>query len=114
MPELPEVETTTRGLKKTITGLIIKDVWTDLATKDKRQRENVANKKYFKTFRKQIKNKKILSVERRAKNILINLKGGKTILVHLKMTGHLLYGAYRKLKVKSQKSKAIEKWVPAE
>ena len=43
MPELPEVETTVRGLRKTILGLTIKDVWTDLATKDKRQRDAVAN-----------------------------------------------------------------------
>lgn len=95
MPELPEVETTTRGLRKTISGLTIVDVWTDLATKDKRQSGAVANPKYFKIFRKEILNKKILSVERRAKNILINISGGKTILVHLKMTGHLLYGKYK-------------------
>src|SRR3990167_5274679 len=50
MPELPEVETTVRGLKKTILGLIIKDVWTDLATKDSRQHDTVANPKYFKLF----------------------------------------------------------------
>jgi formamidopyrimidine-DNA glycosylase len=91
MPELPEVETTVRGLKKTTIGLKIKDVWTDLRTKDKRQHDTVANPKYFKVFKKEIKNKKILSVERQAKNILINISGGKTILVHMKMTGHLLF-----------------------
>jgi formamidopyrimidine-DNA glycosylase len=91
MPELPEVETTKRGLKKTIIGLIIKDVWTDLNTKDKRKADTVANPKYFKFFKKEIKNKKVLSIERQAKNILINLSQGKTILIHMKMTGHLLY-----------------------
>jgi len=91
MPELPEVETTVRGLRKTISGLTIKNVWTDLSTKDKRQKESVANPKFFPMFRKNILNKKVLSVERRAKNILINISGGKTILVHLKMTGHLLF-----------------------
>ena len=96
MPELPEVETTMRGLRKTVKGLVIKDVWTDLNTKDKRQSGNVANPRYFKIFKKEILNKKILSVERRAKNILVNLSGGKTILVHMKMTGHLLYGNYKK------------------
>lgn len=95
MPELPEVETTTRGLRRAVTGLMIKDVWTDLNTKDKRQKDNVANIKYFKIFRKEILDKKILSVERRAKNILINLNNTKTILVHMKMTGHLLYGKYK-------------------
>ena len=91
MPELPEVETTVRGLRKTILGLIIKDVWTDLATRDRRQHDAVANPKYFASFKKEILNKKIKSAERQAKNILINLSGGKTILIHMKMTGHLLY-----------------------
>lgn len=93
MPELPEVETTTRGLKRTILGLTIKDAWTDLATKDKRQHDAIANPKYFLSFKKEILNKKIKSVERQAKNILINLSGDKTILIHMKMTGHLLYNS---------------------
>ena len=95
MPELPEVETTTRGLKKEIIGLKIKDVWTDLNTKDKRKFDTISNPKYFLTFQNDVKNKKIISVERRAKNILINLSHNKTILIHLKMTGHLLYGKYK-------------------
>ncbi|MFA5095505.1 MAG: DNA-formamidopyrimidine glycosylase [Candidatus Paceibacterota bacterium] len=98
MPELPEVETTVRGLKKTIIGLIIKDVWTDLNTKDKRKTDTVANSKYFKSFKKEIKNKKVLSVERQAKNILINLSDGKTILIHMKLTGYLFYGKDLKIK----------------
>ena len=90
MPELPEVETTVRGLQKEILGLTILDVWTDLATKDKRKGDTVANPSYFTFFKKEVKNKKILSIERRAKNILINLSENKTILIHLKMTGKLL------------------------
>lgn len=90
MPELPEVETTVRGLKKEVVGLKILDVWTDLNTKDIRKSDTVANPVFFKKFQKEVKNKKILSVERRAKNILINIEGGKTILVHMKMTGRLL------------------------
>ncbi len=95
MPELPEVETTVRGLQETIAGFRIKDVWTDLKTKDKRKKDTVADPKYFKLFRKEIMGKKILSAERRAKNVLINLSANKTILVHMKMTGHLLYGKYK-------------------
>ena len=98
MPELPEVETTKRGLEKTVLGLAIKDVWTDLSTKDKRKRDTVANPNYFKVFKKEILNKKVISVERRAKNILINLSGGKTILIHMKMTGYLYYGKDPKIK----------------
>jgi formamidopyrimidine-DNA glycosylase len=106
MPELPEVETTTRGLQKRIIGLTIKDVWTDLQTKDKRQLDTVANPKYFSEFRKKVIGQKIILVARRGKNILINLKDGNTILVHMKMTGHLLYGKYQKTaKVKPWKFK---------
>lgn len=98
MPELPEVETTVRGLRKTAVGLTIKDIWTDLSTKDKRKKGTIADPKYFPIFKKQVLNKKIISAERRAKNILINLTGGKTILVHLKMTGYLCYGDNPKIK----------------
>ncbi len=95
MPELPEVETTTRGLKKEILNLRFLDVWTDLNTKDIRKIDTISNIKYFPIFREKIIGKKIISIERRAKNILINLSGNKTILIHLKMTGHLLYGKYK-------------------
>lgn len=114
MPELPEVETTKRGLQKTILSLIIKDIWTDLSTKDKRQKNAIANPKFFKTFRKEVLNKKVLSAERRGKNILINLSDGpakdgvkKTILIHMKMTGHLLYGKFKF-------EKNTNKWIAAE
>lgn len=98
MPELPEVETTVRGLKKTILGLTIKNVWTDLSTKDKRKKNTLANPRYFPIFKKEVVNKKIISVKRRAKNILINITGEKTILIHLKMTGYLYFGENPKIK----------------
>lgn len=98
MPELPEVETTVRGLRKTVLGLQIKDIWTDLSTKDKRKKDSIANPRYFSVFKKKVLSKKILSVERRAKNILINISGDKTILIHLKMTGYLFYGKDPKIK----------------
>ena len=98
MPELPEVETTVRGLRKETLGLKILDVWTDLNTKDKRKVDTISNPRYFLYFKKEITGKKIISVERRAKNILINLSGSKTILVHMKMTGFLFYGKNPKIK----------------
>ncbi len=94
MPELPEVQTTTEGLKEVLPYLYIKDVWTDLSTKDKRQKESVKNPAYFEKFREEIKGKRILDVTRRGKNILIHLEGDATILIHMKMTGHLLFGRY--------------------
>lgn len=90
MPELPEVETTVRGLKKEIVGLKILDVWTDLHTSDKRKKDDIANPDFFKFFKKEVVGEKIIAVDRRAKNILIHLTRGKTILVHMKMTGRLL------------------------
>ncbi|MEK7113661.1 MAG: DNA-formamidopyrimidine glycosylase [Patescibacteria group bacterium] len=94
MPELPEVETTTRGIREKALGLKIKEVWTDLDTKDKRKHDTVANSKFFAHFKKEVTDKKIISVERMAKNILVHLSGNKTILIHLKMTGHIMYGKY--------------------
>ena len=71
-------------------------MWTDLAIKDQKVthfKETVKILIFF-TFKKKVMGAKVISVERRAKNILINLDTGKTILIHLKMTGHLLYGEY--------------------
>ena len=105
MPELPEVQTTVNILNKKVKGLVILGVWTDYNSAFHAGKNNIKNKKYFPFFRKEILNKKILGVERRAKNVLINVSGNKTILVHLKMTGHLLYGKY---KFENQK------WLPVE
>ncbi len=95
MPELPEVQTTASILNKKIKGLKILDVWTDYDSKFYKGKNDIKNKEYFPIFRKQLLNTKVLSVERRAKNVLINVSGNKTILVHMKMTGHLLYGEYK-------------------
>ncbi|MCX6752528.1 MAG: DNA-formamidopyrimidine glycosylase [Candidatus Nomurabacteria bacterium] len=109
MPELPEVETTKRGLKKTIVGLSIKDVWTEYNSPYFHGSDTIKDPAYFRYFRKTIKNAKIKNVDRRAKNILIQLsptpsasshspsgRGRKTILIHMKMTGHLMYGNYNR------------------
>lgn len=95
MPELPEVQTTANILNSKLKGLTILDVWTDYDSAFHKGKKNIKDKKYFPFFREQIFNKKVLNVERRAKNVLINVSGNKTILVHLKMTGHLLYGDYK-------------------
>lgn len=97
MPELPEVQTTVNGLKKTVVGLTIKEVWSDLPRKNINRpdyKETIKYLPFFEHFQKNVHGKKILSAERRAKNILINISGGHTILIHMKMTGHLMYGAY--------------------
>lgn len=94
MPELPEVETTVRGLQKTIIGKKITDLWSDLPKIDHIQKETIKNLSYFKIFKKKILGTTVKKVERRAKNILIHLSNEETIIIHLKMTGHLLYGKY--------------------
>jgi len=85
MPELPEVETAVRDLNKTILGRKIEDVWSDA-------RKIVKHPKTFGKFRKIIIGKRIEKVSRKAKNILIEFSSGEILLIHQKMTGHLLVG----------------------
>ncbi len=108
MPELPEVTTTVNGLQKVLPGLTIIDVWTDLAKKNqpiKQFVETIKNKSFFENFKKKIVDQSVVNVERRAKNILINLSNNQTILIHLKMTGHIMYGSY-------VYNKKLNTWVP--
>ncbi len=109
MPELPEVQTTVNGINMVAKGLIISEIWTDLAKKMVSRpdyKESIKYLPFFEAMQKAVCGKKIISAERRAKNILINLSGGHTILIHMKMTGHVMFGAY------SYDAKKNE-WVPA-
>lgn len=90
MPELPEVETIARELKKKIIGLRITDVWAD---REKPFRQAGGLKKFL----KEIKNKKVVDVRRRAKFVVIGLEGPKIIFIHQKISGHLLYGRWKKV-----------------
>ena len=121
MPELPEVETIVRGLNRDLRGKKILGLWTDWP-------------KYFKShasraaFRRYVVGKKITTVMRRAKNILIHLKGKseeeRLMLIHQKMSGHLMVGKWKKVesrKLENRKSyKDLreewigQKWVPVE
>ena len=96
MPELPEVQTTVNGLNKTVKGLKIIGVWTSYNSPYFKNKEEIKNPRFFHKFKKLVVGKKILKAERRAKNILIHISGGYTILVHMKMTGHLMYEGYNK------------------
>jgi len=88
MPELPEVETIVRDLNKEVQGWTFFDVWTDF-------KKIIKKPKRFLQFKKELKNKKIKKVRRRAKNILFDLSEWKTLLIHQKMTGHLLVGQWQ-------------------
>lgn len=94
MPELPEVQTTVNGINKVAKGRIIKDVWTVYKSTHKMHKGSIKEPSFFKLFKKKVVGEKIIKAERRAKNILIHLTGGHTILMHMKMTGHLMYGKY--------------------
>lgn len=91
MPELPEVETTVKGLNKTVKGKKILGVTSDYRSGYHKGKDNIKDPKFFAHFKKRVVGKKILKAERRAKNILINLSSGETIIVHMKMTGHFVY-----------------------
>ena len=82
MPELPEVETIKRQLRKEIAGKKITGVEV-LAEKTLRTPK--------KEFIKNVVGAKVKSVQRRAKLLIWNLNNGWSILTHLKMTGQYVY-----------------------
>ena len=82
MPELPEVQTVVSDLNKKIKGDTITGFWSDWPKAIK----NATLEK----FKKTIIGRKILGARRLGKNMFIDLSGGKTLYIHLKMTGHLL------------------------
>lgn len=96
MPELPEVQTTVDGINRKAKGQIIRAVWTDLAVSSpiKQFVGTLKDLSFYKKFQKLVVGSKILKAQRRAKNILIHLDNGYTILIHMKMTGHMMYGKY--------------------
>lgn len=114
MPELPEVHTTATMLDRLISGLTISDVWTDYGGKIHSGKDNIKDPEFFRKFRVSVIGTKVKNVERRGKNVLINLSNGQTILVHMKMTGQLLYGTYRQVPSSKLKVKSKENWKAVE
>ena len=78
MPELPEVEVVKKSLENKLKNLTIKKV----NINNNKLRYKINSKQFNK-----IKYKKITSVQRRSKYLLINLDKDYTILAHLGMTG---------------------------
>ena len=78
MPELPEVEVIKRSLEMNISNLIIKKV----TINNNKLRYKINKKKFEKII-----NKKIISIERRSKYLLIKVSKKIVIIVHLGMTG---------------------------
>jgi formamidopyrimidine-DNA glycosylase len=82
MPELPEVETIKNGLVKLLPGKTVKDVWYDW---DKSFPNAPADVARF------LVGSQIEKVRRRAKVLIIELSGGWALIIHLKMTGQLVF-----------------------
>lgn len=81
MPELPEVTVIVNGLNSKIKGLIFDSVSFDWP------------KRFLwgKYSAKDLKGAKVRGVERRGKVILINCDRGFVVMIHLKLTGQLIY-----------------------
>jgi formamidopyrimidine-DNA glycosylase len=82
MPELPEVETVKRGLNKLIIGCKIKTAVTDNAKSFPNSAGDVQAFLIGAT---------VTGVRRRAKVLMIDLSTDYTLVVHLKMTGQLVF-----------------------
>ncbi len=79
MPELPEVETTRRGIEPHVTGERVVDV----KVRQPRLRWPVAPR-----LKTKLKGARVVSVDRRAKYLLLRTTAG-TVLIHLGMSGSL-------------------------
>lgn len=83
MPELPEVETIRRDLEKVIVGKKI----TDVCVHNPRVIREPSEEK----FKKGLAGAAVKGVLRKAKVLILELSSGKFLVIHLKMTGQLVY-----------------------
>lgn len=114
MPELPEVQTIISDLNKKIKGDIIVGFWSDWPKALNPAHKNLCGGVKgikFSDFKKEIKGKKIVKVERIGKNIFLRLSGGKTLYMHLKMTGHLLVKSGKGKEIKDYFSERVNQYI---
>ena len=83
MPELPEVETIKRGLESKIKGKKIRDVIVNVS--------KLVKEPSLVEFVERLKNGMIEKIDRRGKYIIIHLDSKDKLIVHLGMTGLLIY-----------------------
>jgi formamidopyrimidine-DNA glycosylase len=96
MPELPEVETVVRELQQKLKNKTIKNVRVLLPKMVAMGPATLSNlrqpgEKKASEFVRVLKGQKISNVSRRAKLIIIDFSGKYAILIHLKMTGQLIF-----------------------
>ncbi len=94
MPELPEVQTTVRGILTKACGKSIVNVWTDYSSPLPRFKNTIKNRIHFAQLKKSTVGATIVSARRMGKYIIIDLSNGTHLIIHMKMTGHIMYGAY--------------------
>src|SRR5258708_38342868 len=82
MPELPEVETVARALQTLVAGRPIE--------RGELRRARLAPDTTPAEFTRSLKGTTIDHVHRRGKHILLDLTGGKTLIVHLRMSGRFM------------------------
>ena len=82
MPELPEVETIVRGLRRVLKNKTFKGLSVSLEKCLEAPRSLIPLR---------LLGKRVLDVERRGKHILLRLSGGTTLRFHLRMTGRLQF-----------------------
>src|SRR3954462_14513409 len=82
MPELPEVETVRRQLEPELVGRRIEraSVLDERLTRPEPPR----------SVERAVAGREVTAVARRGKYLLIGLEGGRTLAIHLRMTGNLL------------------------
>jgi formamidopyrimidine-DNA glycosylase len=81
MPELPEVETTVRSLRQPLVGLAFTGVCTSWP-------RHIATPE-FDELERRILGRRVEAIERRGKYLVFTLDEGETLIIHLKMSGHL-------------------------
>lgn len=79
MPELPEVETTRRGIAPHVTGSVI----TEVMVRRGDLRQPVSD------TLNQVEGRTVLRVSRRSKYLLLEIDDGSSVLIHLGMSGSL-------------------------
>ncbi len=83
MPELPEVETIRRDLEKEVVGKRVKAV-------EVTGLRSIRRHKTKESFASRLEGRKITSVQRRGKYLLVRLEEGDVLVAHLGMSGQLL------------------------
>ncbi len=86
MPELPEVETIKLGLQKYLKGHKFLDI-------------EILSEGIFEGSAKQIIGARVIDIRRFGKGLVIDLDNGKSLAIHIKLTGQIIYRDPKTVKV---------------